>query len=62
MRTEAIEHFKFSKDPTGKRTYNLPSCGAVPQPTILLLPVTQALHTVTIVSVKVKVQTVSKYF
>ena len=33
MRTEGIGHLKISKDPIGNRTRNLPSCGALPQPT-----------------------------
>ena len=33
MRTEKFSHFKISKDPTGNRIPNLPSCGAVPEST-----------------------------
>ena len=43
------------------RTCNLPYCGTVPQPSGPLLSVTQALHTITVVSFKVKAQTLSKY-
>jgi len=31
IRTDGIGRLKFSKDCTGNRTRNLPSCGAVPQ-------------------------------
>ena len=39
MRTERIEDLKVSKNPTGGRIHNLPSCGAMPQPNALLAPV-----------------------
>jgi hypothetical protein len=39
MRTEGIVHLKISKDPTGNRTRNLPSCGAVAQSTAALVSV-----------------------
>jgi hypothetical protein len=39
MRTEGIGNLKTSKDPTGNRTDNLPSCGAVRQPTAPIAPI-----------------------
>ena len=33
IRTDGIGHLKIPNEPTGNRTRNLPSCGAVPQPT-----------------------------
>jgi len=42
MRTERIGHLKIKDDPTGSRTRNLPSCGAVSQPIALLAPATAA--------------------
>jgi hypothetical protein len=33
MQTEGIGRLKISKDPSGNRTRNLPSCRAVPEPT-----------------------------
>jgi hypothetical protein len=32
MRREGLGNLKISKNPTGTRTRNHPSCGAVPQP------------------------------
>jgi len=37
MRTEGLDHLNISKDPTGNRARNLPSCGPVPQPTAAAL-------------------------
>jgi hypothetical protein len=39
MRTEGIGLLKISKDSTGNRIWNLPSCGAIPQPTAPLAAV-----------------------
>ena len=33
MRTQDLRHLNISKNPTGNRNLDLPSCGAVPQPT-----------------------------
>jgi hypothetical protein len=39
MRTEGRGHLNIFNDTTANRTQNLPSCGAVPQPTAPLAPV-----------------------